>query len=100
MKHIFVTGVATAIASGGFVGASVATAMRLGFARSVYSNEAGWGTSPMVHASANTDHPIKQGLMGAFEVFMDTIVVCSLTGLVVIQTGRQVFGTQVFRAPN
>ena len=81
------SGVATAIASGGFVGASVATAMRLGFARSVYSNEAGWGTSPMVHASANTDHPIKQGLMGAFEVFMDTIVVCSLTGLVVIQIG-------------
>ena len=81
------SGVASAIASGGFVGASVATAMRLGFARFVYSNEAGWGTSPMVHASANTDHPIKQGLMGAFEVFMDTIVVCSLTGLVVIQTG-------------
>ena len=49
--------------------------------------QAGWGTSPMVHASANTDHPIKQGLMGAFEVFMDTIVVCSLTGLVVIQIG-------------
>lgn len=74
-------------ALGGFMGASVATAMRLGFARSVYSNEAGWGTSPMVHATANTDHPIKQGLMGAFEVFMDTIVVCSMTGLVVIITG-------------
>lgn len=74
-------------ASGGFIGAGVATAMRLGFARSVYSNEAGWGTSPMVHASAKTDHPIKQGLLGAFEVFMDTIVVCSMTGLVVITTG-------------
>ena len=74
-------------ATGGFLGASVAYAMRLGFARSVYSNEAGWGTSPMVHASANTDHPMKQGLMGAFEVFMDTIVVCTLTGLVVITTG-------------
>lgn len=74
-------------ASGGFLGAGVATAMRLGFARSVYSNEAGWGTSPMIHASANTDHPVKQGLLGAFEVFMDTIVVCSMTGLVVIVTG-------------
>ena len=67
-------------AVGGFLGAGVATAMRLGFARSVYSNEAGWGTSPMIHASAKTDHPVKQGLMGAFEVFADTIVVCSMTG--------------------
>lgn len=74
-------------ATGGFLGAGVATAMRLGFARSVYSNEAGWGTSPMVHASAKTNHPVKQGLMGAFEVFMDTIVVCSMTGLVVVVTG-------------
>ena len=74
-------------ATGGFLGASVAYTMRLGFARSVYSNEAGWGTSPMVHASANTDHPVKQGLMGAFEVFVDTIIICTLTGLVVIATG-------------
>ena len=74
-------------AIGGFAGAGVATAMRLGFARSVFSNEAGWGTSPMVHASANTDHPVKQGLLGAFEVFADTMVVCTLTGLVIITTG-------------
>ena len=74
-------------ASGGFLGATVAYAMRFGFARSVYSNEAGWGTSPMIHASSNTDHPIKQGLMGAFEVFADTMVVCTMTGLVVIATG-------------
>lgn len=74
-------------ATGGFIGASVATAMRLGFARSVFSNEAGWGTSPMIHATADVDHPIKQGLLGAFEVFADTILVCSITGLVVIATG-------------
>lgn len=74
-------------AVGGFAGATVAAAMQKGFARSVYSNEAGWGTSPMVHATANTNHPIKQGLLGAFEVFMDTIVVCSATGLLVIITG-------------
>ena len=53
-------------------------ALQKGFARSVYSNEAGWGTSPMVHATAHVDHPIKQGFMGAFEVFVDTIVVCSV----------------------
>ena len=81
-------------ATGGFLGAGVATAMRLGFARSVYSNEAGWGTSPMVHASADTDHPVKQGLMGAFEVFMDTMVVCTMTGLVVISTGFWSSGLQ------
>ena len=81
-------------AVGGFMGAAVTKAMRLGFARSVYSNEAGWGTSPMIHASAKTDHPVKQGLMGAFEVFMDTIVVCSMTGLVVIVTGYWNSGLQ------
>ncbi|MBR5516901.1 MAG: sodium:alanine symporter family protein [Firmicutes bacterium] len=81
-------------ATGGFLGAGVATAMRLGFARSVYSNEAGWGTSPMVHATADTDHPVKQGLMGAFEVFMDTMVVCTMTGLVVISTGFWSSGLQ------
>ncbi|MBR5510231.1 MAG: sodium:alanine symporter family protein [Lachnospiraceae bacterium] len=81
-------------AVGGFVGAGVATAMRLGFARSVYSNEAGWGTSPMIHASAKTDHPVKQGVMGAFEVFADTMVVCTMTGLVVITTGYWSSGLQ------
>ena len=75
-------------AAGGAVGAGMAKALQLGFARSVYSNEAGWGTSPMVHARANTDHPVKQGLMGAFEVFVDTIVVCTATGILVIVTGE------------
>ncbi len=74
-------------AVGGFAGAGMAKAIQLGFARSVYSNEAGWGTSPMIHATAETNHPIKQGLMGAFEVFADTIIVCTATGLLVITTG-------------
>ena len=74
-------------AIGGFVGSSVSKALQLGFARSVYSNEAGWGTSPMVHATAETNHPVKQGIFGAFEVFVDTIIVCSATGLLVITTG-------------
>lgn len=74
-------------AAGGFAGATVAKAIQLGFARSVYSNEAGWGTSPMVHATAETNHPVKQGMMGAFEVFVDTMVVCTATGLLLIVTG-------------
>ena len=74
-------------AIGGFTGAAFRQVMRIGMARSVFSNEAGWGSSPMIHASAQTDHPIKQGLWGAFEVFIDTIVVCTLTCLVIIITG-------------
>lgn len=75
-------------AVGGFTGAAVAQAIRMGLARSVYSNEAGWGTSPMVHSTAKTDHPVKQGLWGAFEVFVDTIIVCSITAFTIIITGK------------
>ena len=74
-------------AVGGFAGAGFRQVMRIGMARSVFSNEAGWGSSPMIHASAQTDHPIKQGLWGAFEVFVDTIIVCTLTCLVIVITG-------------
>lgn len=86
-KMIFKGAFTAQAATGGFVGATVAQAMRLGFARSVFSNEAGWGTSPMIHATAETDHPIKQGILGAFEVFTDTIVICTMTAIVIIITG-------------
>lgn len=79
-------------AVGGFSGAAVSMAIRNGIARSVFSNEAGWGTSPMIHASAKTDHPVKQGLWGAFEVFVDTIIVCSITALVIVITGEWTSG--------
>ncbi len=75
-------------AVGGFAGIGAAQALRLGMARAVYSNEAGWGTSPMIHATARVKHPVEQGLWGVFEVFIDTIVVCSVTALVVIMTGE------------
>jgi len=74
-------------AVGGFAGATISKALQMGVARSIYSNEAGWGTAPMAHSTAKTDHPVRQGLWGAFEVFMDTIVVCSITALVIITTG-------------
>lgn len=73
---------------GGFAGASLAQAVKVGMSRAVYSNEAGWGTSPMIHASAKTDHPVKQGLLGVFEVFIDTIVVCTFVALIIIITGK------------
>lgn len=74
-------------AVGGFTGAVIAQVIRMGVARAVYSNEAGWGTSPMIHSTAKTNHPIKQGMWGAVEVFVDTIIVCSITAFTIIITG-------------
>ncbi len=74
-------------ASGGFAGATIMLAMRYGVARGLFSNEAGLGSAPMVHATAETDHPVRQGLYGIFEVFVDTILICTTTGLVVLVSG-------------
>ena len=81
-------------AVGGFVGATISKVISTGMARSVYSNEAGWGTSPMVHASSQTVHPVEQGLWGSFEVFVDTFIVCTITSLVVIVTGEWSSGVE------
>ena len=75
-------------AAGGFAGAAFSQAIKMGMARSVFSNEAGWGSAPMIHASAKVDHPVKQGILGVFEVFVDTIIVCTMTALVIIVTGQ------------
>jgi AGCS family alanine or glycine:cation symporter len=74
-------------ASGGFAGATIMLAMRYGVARGLFSNEAGLGSAPMVHATAETDHPVRQGLYGIFEVFVDTILICTTTGLVILVSG-------------
>ncbi|MBR4955986.1 MAG: sodium:alanine symporter family protein [Clostridia bacterium] len=74
-------------AVGGVAGSCMAVSLRTGFARALYSNEAGWGTSPMVHAAAECSHPVRQGMLGAFEVFADTALVCTATGMLVICTG-------------
>lgn len=75
-------------AAGGFAGSTVMMALRYGVARGLFSNEAGLGSAPMVHAAAQTDHPVRQGLYGIFEVFVDTILVCTMTGLVILLTGQ------------
>ena len=75
-------------AVGGFAGAAFMQIIKIGMSRAVYSNEAGWGSSPMIHASAKTNHPCKQGITGIFEVFLDTIVICSITSFVIIITGE------------
>ena len=86
-KSIFYYAFKPTAAVGGFAGASVMMTLQVGVARSVYSNEAGWGSAPIIHAAAEVDHPARQGLWGAFEVFVDTIIVCTITGLTVVITG-------------
>ncbi len=73
-------------AAGGFAGSTLMIAMRRGVARGVFSNEAGLGSAPIAHAAAQTDHPVRQGLWGIFEVFADTLVICSLTALTILVT--------------
>ena len=71
-------------ALGGAFGITIMKTMQKGVARGVFSNEAGLGSAPMAHAATSETNPVKQGLFGIFEVFMDTIVICSLTSLVLI----------------
>lgn len=72
---------------GGVMGYAITRAMRYGLARGVFSNEAGLGSSVIVHSCADVKEPVVQGLWGIFEVFFDTIVICTLTALAVITTG-------------
>lgn len=74
-------------AAGGIGGTIIKQAMTWGFKRGVFSNEAGLGSSVMVHSASNVKEPVTQGLWGIFEVFIDTIVVCTLTALVILTTG-------------
>ena len=72
---------------GGIFGYAIMLAMRNGFARGVFSNEAGLGSAPMAHAASSTDEPAEQAMWGVFEVFVDTIVICTITSLAVILSG-------------
>ncbi len=81
-------------AVGGFLGAALKDAMRMGVARGVFTNEAGLGSAPIAHAAATTDHPVRQGMWGIFEVFVDTMLICSMTALVIIVTGQWNSGLQ------
>lgn len=73
--------------AGGAIGATIMLAAQKGIARGVFSNEAGLGSSALVHSSAAVKEPVKQGVWGVFEVFVDTIVICSLTALVILTSG-------------
>ena len=84
---IFKYAFAPAPAVGGFVGSTMSLTMARGASRGIFSNEAGEGTAATVHATAQTDHPAHQGMYGILEVFIDTIVICTLTSLAIICSG-------------
>ena len=82
-KHAF----EPAAAAGGFAGAAVAAAIRFGVARGVFSNESGLGSAAIAHAVAKTNNPVRQGIIAMLGTFIDTLVVCSMTALVILTSG-------------
>ncbi len=84
---IFSSAFSPSAAMGGFAGAAVKMAMQMGFRRGLLSNEAGLGSAPIAHAAAQTPSPVHQGLIGTMEVFIDTILVCSMTALINLTSG-------------
>jgi AGCS family alanine or glycine:cation symporter len=74
-------------ATGGFLGSSVLLTLRMGVSRGIFSNESGLGTAPMIHAAARTEEPVREGLVAMIGPFVDTIIICSMTALVIIISG-------------
>ena len=89
---VFTHALSPVAAQGGFLGATVWAAMRYGVARGVFSNEAGLGSAPIAHAAAMTNNPVKQGTIAMLGTFIDTIIICSITGLVIITSGAWTSG--------
>ena len=87
LATIFADAFTGTAATGGFAGAGVMMAIQWGVARGLFSNEAGLGSAPMAHAAAQTDDPVRQGVVGMLGTFLDTIVVCTMTALVIVTTG-------------
>lgn len=84
---IFTDAFTGSAATGGFLGATFAYAFNRGVNRGLFSNEAGQGSAPIAHASARADEPVSEGLVSILEPFIDTIIVCTLTGLVILSSG-------------
>jgi len=86
-RLIFVSAFTPTSVGGGIAGFAVMEAIRYGISRGLYSNEAGQGTAPIAHATAKTDHPVRQGLWGITEVFINTFLICTMTALTILTTG-------------
>jgi AGCS family alanine or glycine:cation symporter len=84
---IFKSAFTDTAATGGFAGASAGMALRWGIARGTYTCEAGMGTAPIAHSAANTDHPVRQGFWGIFEITVSGLIICTMTALVVMTSG-------------
>lgn len=86
-KLIFYHAFNPVAATGGFLGATISQSIRMGVARGIFSNESGLGSSPIAAAAAKTSNPVRQALVSMTQTFIDTIVVCTFTGIVIISTG-------------
>ncbi len=93
LSIIFVGAFKPSAIGGGITGITVARAIRFGMARGTYSNEAGTGTAAVMHAAARTSEPVRQGFLGALDVFIDTMIICTLTALAVLTSGAWTQGT-------
>jgi AGCS family alanine or glycine:cation symporter len=89
---IFSSAFSGTAATGGFAGAAVWAAIRFGVARGVFSNEAGLGSAPIAHAAAQTNDPVRQGMIGMLGTFIDTMIICTMTALVILLTGAWTSG--------
>lgn len=87
LKMMVVSAFSPTEASGAFIGGTAASAFLYGMKRAVFSNEAGQGSSPIAHSAAKTDEPVREGLVAGMEPFIDTIVVCTFTALIILATG-------------
>ncbi len=92
LQAIFTQAFTSTAAEGGFAGAAVWAAIRFGVARGVFSNEAGLGSAPIAHAVAETRSPVNQGLIAMLGTFIDTLIVCTITGLAIVASGMWTSG--------
>jgi len=92
IELVFTYAFTESAAEGGFAGAAVWAAIRFGVARGVFSNEAGLGSAPIAHAASQTKDPVRQGLIAMLGTFIDTLIICSITGLVIITSGEWTSG--------
>lgn len=94
LELVFTHAFSPIAAQGGFAGAAIWAAIRFGVARGIFSNEAGLGSAPIAHAAAQTRNPVTQGMVAMLGTFIDTIIICSITGLVIITSGTWTSGTE------
>lgn len=95
IPYVFASVVGYAFSStafvGGVAGFAVSKAVRFGIARGIFSNEAGLGSAPIAHSAAKTPHPVRQGTLAIVEVFIDTIIICSMTGFVILESNLDIW---------